>query len=1161
MLRRGGPPLHASIGPYRLLSPLGSGGMGRVYLAESEGGQRVALKVVHPHLLERHGYRERFLREVDMGMRVVHPNVVRTLDAGTALRDGKPVDYLAMEFVQGQTLRELLDELWRVPEPLCRHIGREVAQGLEAVHAAGILHRDLRPENVLITKDHVVKVMDLGVARLVEESARLSQSGVFVGSVAYAAPEQIRDGGKGIDQRVDLYALGMTLYELGCGRHAFPEEEIARALFRQLHEDPAPPSRIEPTLTPFYDEVVLQLLARDPAVRFPTAAGVRVVLAEGESSAWWQDRARSLRARPQRPLRRPSRAAGPSLVGRAEEMGVLRRVHQLAGLSRGQVVLIEGEPGIGKSRLLQELADQLDLEPDRPHVLLGGYAPGGAATASGAFSTAYREHFGAEGLEEALKRVLLPLPRLVPGFGAVLRGDAPPPGVAPLSRESLQTAFVQATRALAAQRTTVVLIDDLHLAPEEGRAIFAALAHAAREQRLLLVGAGQPEALAAWAADLAGAVPHTRVRPQRLAREELVTLLARTLGSEPLARDLAPAVAEASDGNPYFAVEVLRSLQDTGVRGEGRDGTWSTSRPVRGLTLPDSLAALVHARLSSLPTEQRTLLEAAACAGFSFDPLETAAALRTDRLEALQRLRAIEQTHGLVHARGERYVFDHPQVRETLYAGLSAPLLRELHAGFLRVLEEREGAGSRPAEALDGAVCTRLAEHALRAGLGERALPVLGRAIEHLEQGHLADAACALVARALDAPGLLTGRARAQALLAQARRLENLGRPDAMRAALEEAHALAHGAEDRLLEAEVEDLRGWHAHGAGAYGAARAALTRALELARTADAPALEARALEHLGDVERGQGHFEAAHSAYTEALARARAVGDAVLEREVLGDVGTVLAALGRFAEARTTLERHVALCAGAKDRHGEVVGRLALGETLACLGDLEAAKRELEQAWSRAREIGYRREEDAALTALGRVLGRLGFPEEARRHLDRAVALARETGDRATEALALHELGVVRAAATPELARPLLHDALAIWTALGDEDGEVATRLALARTNLAAAPDEARADLTRVIERAADGRLAPAAALARCLLATLPGGDAAGARALLVVCEQRLPLHERMEARAHLWQAGGDAQDLAAARSALEDLLGLLPTIERARAAQTPLARLLR
>lgn len=1148
-----------AIGPYRLLSDLGTGGMGRVFLAEGEGGQRVALKIVHPHLLERPGYRERFLREVEMGMRVVHKNVVRTLDAGTALRDGKPVDFMAMEYVQGQTLRALLDELWRVPEPLCRHVGREIAQGLEAIHAAGILHRDLRPENVLITREHAVKIMDLGVARLVEESARLSQSGMFVGSVAYAAPEQIQGGGRGIDQRVDLYALGMVLYELGCGRHPFPEEEIGRALHRQLHEDPAPPSRVEPTLTPFYDEVVLTLLARAPDERFPTASAVRVVLAEGEVGAWWRDRAQRLRARTRRPLRRPAREAAPAFVGRTAEMSTLRRLTHLAGLSRGQVALVVGEPGIGKSRLLQEFADQLDLEADGPHVLLGGYPPGGAATASGAFSTAYREHLGAEGLEESLRRVLRPLPRLVPAFAAVLRGDVLPPETPPLARDSLQAAFVQVTRALAAERPTVVLIDDLDLAPSEGRALFAALAHAVREQRVLLVGAGRKEALAAWAADLAEEVPLTQLPLERLTPEDLRLLLARLLGSEPLARDLAGPVGGASAGNPRFALEIVRSLEEAGVLVQGPGGAWTTTSAVAGRALPSSLAGLVAARLAALPPDQRALLEAAASAGYAFDPLEAAAAARVDRLEALQRLRTIEQEHGLVRARGEHYVFDHPQVRDALLAGLAPALRRELDAGVLRVLEERE---ARRLDASDGSTTVRLAEHALRAGEGPRALPWLRRAVEHLEHSHLADAATSLVALALDAPGLLQGRARAQALLAQARRLEQLGRPAAVRAALAEAQALAVAAEDRLLEAEVEDLCGWHALGAGAYGPARAALERALALAREAAAPHLEARALAHRGDVERDQGDLDAAQQSYEQALATAHAVGDGALERSVLRALGTTRTASGRFEAAREDLARHVAGCVAAGDRHGTVAGRLALGEALEGLGEWTAARGEYEQAWSRAREIGYRREEDTALAALGRLLGRLGEPEEARRHLERALALARETGDRATEARARYERGVVDVeSGAAEAGRAHLREALDAWTALEVRDGEVAARLALARATRATDPDGARAELLRVVERVAGTPLEPAGALARCLLATLPGGDVAAARAALGRHGARLALHERIEAHLSLGEVDGAPADLSAARRLLDDLLERLPTVERARVALSPLARRVR
>jgi serine/threonine protein kinase len=137
--------------------------MGRVYRAEVtrqaaglDVGTAVALQVIHAHLLEQEGFFQRFLREANIGRAVQHDNVVRTFGADALLHDGIQQDFLAMEYVEGQTLRDLLEELERVPEELCRHIGREVAKGLAAIHESGVVHRDLKPENVLITKEHVV---------------------------------------------------------------------------------------------------------------------------------------------------------------------------------------------------------------------------------------------------------------------------------------------------------------------------------------------------------------------------------------------------------------------------------------------------------------------------------------------------------------------------------------------------------------------------------------------------------------------------------------------------------------------------------------------------------------------------------------------------------------------------------------------------------------------------------------------------------------------------------------------------------------------------------------------------------------------------------------------------------------------------------------------
>ncbi|MCB1054460.1 MAG: serine/threonine protein kinase, partial [Acidobacteria bacterium] len=274
------------LGPCQLLYPLGSGGAGTVYLARlvedrpyGAAGTQVAVKVLDPECLESATVVRRFLREADVGRQVHHPSVVRTYDIGAAEANGTRYHYLVLEYVEGRTLRELMRELSSFPEPLLVDLAQQIASGLEAIHAAGAAHRDLKPGNILITPDYQVKLMDLGVAFLIENSTRLTREGYFVGTVLYASPEQVR--GEEVGPAADLYSLGVVLYEAATGVQPFEGASAQESIQRQLTHNPPHAGDLNPQLTTWMEEVIACLMAKDPEDRFSDATEVLAVLEHG----------------------------------------------------------------------------------------------------------------------------------------------------------------------------------------------------------------------------------------------------------------------------------------------------------------------------------------------------------------------------------------------------------------------------------------------------------------------------------------------------------------------------------------------------------------------------------------------------------------------------------------------------------------------------------------------------------------------------------------------------------------------------------------------------------------------------------------------------------------------------------------------------------------
>ncbi len=259
-------------GRYEIRQQLGAGGMGVVYRAfDRELKEPVAIKTLRPELVGDENLLERFKQEIRLARRISHPNVVRTHDLGEA----GGVYFITMEFVEGTGLDEVIKRRGALPLSVTLTIGRQLCRALEVAHAQGIVHRDIKPPNLVVDAQGFLKVMDFGIARLVEGRQApvgpgLTAAGSVIGTPEYMAPEQLL--GHAVDGRADLYASGIVLYECATGRRLFSGDSFATVLMKQVQDPPPDPRSIVPGLSDTFVAVVLKALAKEPEARWQSAA-------------------------------------------------------------------------------------------------------------------------------------------------------------------------------------------------------------------------------------------------------------------------------------------------------------------------------------------------------------------------------------------------------------------------------------------------------------------------------------------------------------------------------------------------------------------------------------------------------------------------------------------------------------------------------------------------------------------------------------------------------------------------------------------------------------------------------------------------------------------------------------------------------------------------
>ncbi len=563
------------VGRYTLCARIGSGASGEVFRATVaddasglDGRTTVALKILHPELVYSERALASFRREARRGSDVVHPNVARTFEAGSVTIDRREVHFLSMELVEGRTLRAVIDEDGPLSETRCRHIGAAVARGLGALHEAGIVHRDVKPDNLVITPDDVVKVTDLGISVDPEQLREEAGAGVFTGTVAYAAPEQLHPGGT-VDARTDLFSLGVVLTGLLTGRHPHRGESVAATVAAVLDGRAARPSDHRDDLTQDVDELIARLLAKSPRHRVDDAASVVDALESGRTSSWWRDHgSRALDAR----LDSLEADRTPELRGRRAERETLRAVLAELGRGRGGSALVSGPSGCGATRLLDEaLSDALR---------------------SGA-------SFDIDVLTSQRLADLTP----------VASADDRP------SADRLVAAMVEELRQRASRRPLVIVVDDLDRRGELFQRVFLSLARHACADSLVVLGVANgavAERIAPLVVDLAGA---RIVQVAALAEESVARILRDRLRNADLAAQLLSHVVDHARGSPRAVHEIVNDLAATGVVAALPDGSWFAARVLADLPPPRSMQRRVETALESLSKNARRCVETVACHG------------------------------------------------------------------------------------------------------------------------------------------------------------------------------------------------------------------------------------------------------------------------------------------------------------------------------------------------------------------------------------------------------------------------------------------------------------------------------------------------------------------------------------------------------------------
>jgi tetratricopeptide (TPR) repeat protein len=1036
--------LPESIGPYRVLRPIAQGGMAEVYeVEEPVSGEHLALKL----LMQDGGARARFDREYEAMIRLNHPNIVRVYNYGVV--GGQR--WLSMELIDGTPIQAYAKRCGR-PGSQERNaevirIAHDLALALDHIHRRGLVHRDLKSANVLVQPDGRVKLLDFGTAKVSNALEPITKEGEFIGTFAYASPEQLT--GSEVDLRSDLYSLGVLLYRLATGKRPFIAKELHELARLQVKAAPRPPTELVATLPNGLENVILGLLAKDPAER--PASGEVV--------------ARSLEEVAGRPLFLPGTLdvdlSGERMVGRERQMAMLWRFLDSGGEAgrAGEMVLVVGVHGSGRNRVLQTLEKDVAARGWRTATAYFRRGRDDLDTMIDMF-LAVGQHFASK--PRSVQRAVDTLEEV--------RDERKLAVAERLEKARMAAQTLLAVLTRSSKKPVVLFVRGLQHTGAVGYELLVALRETVKEAELpvLFVGdvterADDPNTMARKR--LPDAI---RVHLAPMTKREVALLVGSLLHRRPPPAKVARQIYDASGGLPTYVEEVVKGLVSEGIlRTQGRDANrieWAQKEI--DIPVPEGARIRVMDQLAQLAADRRRVLEALAVAGGEGSAEVLGRALGTGAAEIGPALRDLANRGWIVLEEGA-----YARWRQILAEQV---ILDQLHPCRRRVLERLiiEQVADEPAffaqiqllldvGRLDDALERSLdwAIHHLSRNRPLTALEVLDLVVPHIDDAaHTPDATRAQL-YLLHVTSLLMARptdpqtARSLALanekggghndlfnaeidLTKARIQRVIGHYPNFRKHLMKAWTTIEHTEPTPLGTTVADLLGWSNRVAGHVDDAAAWHGRSRRIAVQLGIPGVQAHADVGVAGWQYARGLLQEAERTVVSAIKVFDEVGDPRGISQALPIWADTLRQQGRFTLVLDVLNQQMPVMREAEDasmyvrlllaaalsenalcrlgraqeyieelaanlRKGEhldlrLSAELVTGSIQEASGELEEARLTLTRVAERARSAGLNVLAESAAAQLASVEWQRGDERQAQRRFNDAINALKKTGD---------------------------------------------------------------------------------------------------------------------------------------------------------------------